>query len=352
MTVELLPKIISTLSGPAVGHVVGKAKRSEAVITALKMVGLKPDTLPPDFDGLYAYTLVEYGVDKPTPLLEFFRNQYIRGAFRQSFEQRNPSILKNEAENFLDWSTIGGELRQLEYDPRREFAEFTAVFNTLVDRTRTMHEVKVDHQLADVHEAIQRIVELLTPLDELPQLRVEIERLRQEQLAAVPASSKPEPATGGQVDAAAPTNADDFEFDAYISYVDQDPDAAWVWDILVPRLTQAGLRVAVSGDSHTVGVPNIVNMEQVAINSKRVVLVLSDTYLTDNQATFENILAQTLGMEQGQFRVIPVKMPAVDDGRIPTRLRMLTLIDLSQPRRAEHNLSRLVQALEGPLPRM
>jgi len=74
---------------------------------------------------VYAYTLVEYGVWKPKPVLDFFRHEFIRQAFRKSFEQHDLSILDNEAENLLDWSEIGAELRQMDIDPRREFARFT-----------------------------------------------------------------------------------------------------------------------------------------------------------------------------------------------------------------------------------
>lgn len=155
-----------------------KAKRREAVIRVLKKVRLDPDAPPPDFDGVYAYTLIEYGVGKPKPILDFFRHEFIKQAFRKSFEQRAPSILDNEAENLLDWSEIGAELRRMDIDPRREFARFTAVFHTLADRTRMVVEVKRDQKLEDVHEAVQEVVARLEVLDELPKLRAELERLR------------------------------------------------------------------------------------------------------------------------------------------------------------------------------
>ena len=154
-----------------------KAKRREAVIRVLKKARLDPDAPPPDFDGVYVYTLVEYGVGKPKPILNFFRHEFIKQAFRKSFEQRDSSILDNEAENLLDWSEIGSELRRMDIDPRREFARFTAVFHTLADHTRMVAEVKRDQKLEDVHEAVQDVVARLEALDELPRLRAEIERL-------------------------------------------------------------------------------------------------------------------------------------------------------------------------------
>jgi hypothetical protein len=155
-----------------------KAKRREAVIRVLKKAGLDPDAPPRDFDGVYAYTLVEYGVGKPKPVLGFFRHEFIKQAFRKSFEQRDLFILDNEAENLLDWSEVGAELRRMDIDPRHEFARFTAVFHTLADRTRMVAEVKRDQKLEDVHGAVQDVVARLEVLDELPKLRAELERLR------------------------------------------------------------------------------------------------------------------------------------------------------------------------------
>jgi predicted NACHT family NTPase len=188
MTLDILAKIVDTLTGSLVGSTLEqireKAKRREIVIRTLEAVGLRPDAPPPDFDGVYAYTLVEYGVGKPKPVLDFFRHEFIREAFRKSFEQRERSILDNEAENLLDWSELGEELRQMDYDPRREFAQFAAVFNTLADRTRTVAEVKRDQKLEDVHKTVQEIVARLEKLDELPALRAEMERLHYERYEA------------------------------------------------------------------------------------------------------------------------------------------------------------------------
>jgi hypothetical protein len=142
-----------------------------------------------------------------------------------------------------------------------------------------------------------------------------------------------------------------FRFDAYVSYVDRDPDSTWVWETLIPRLEQAGVRIAVSGDSGDPGVARVVNTERGITQAKRTIVVLSEAYLESNYADFENTMAQTMGVEEGSYRVLPVKISAVEAGRIPLRLRMLTTLDLSQPRRAAREFDRLVSALQGSLPR-
>ncbi|HUV90537.1 MAG TPA: caspase family protein [Anaerolineae bacterium] len=147
-----------------------------------------------------------------------------------------------------------------------------------------------------------------------------------------------------------PKDEQGFRYDAYVSYVEREPDAAWVWETLVPRLEEAGLRVAVSGDVEEPGVARVVNVERGIRQAKRTVIVLSEAYLADNMADFENTLAQTMGVQEGIYRLLPVKIAPLDDDRLPTRLSMLTTLDLVHPRRAEREFERLVQALRGPLP--
>jgi len=143
----------------------------------------------------------------------------------------------------------------------------------------------------------------------------------------------------------------EFRYDAYISYVDKEPDTTWVWDTLVARLEGAGLKIAVSGDVAVPGVARVVNIERGIQQAKRTVIVLSENYLADNMAHFENVLGQTMGIEEGHYRLLPIKFAPIDDNQIPTRLSMLETLNLSHPRRAEREFSRLIQALQGTLPR-
>jgi len=155
---------------------------------------------------------------------------------------------------------------------------------------------------------------------------------------------------GGQ-QGTVPTDEQGFRYDAYVSYVDQEPDATWVWDTLVPRLEDAGLRIAVSGDVEEPGVARVVNVERGIKQAKRTVVVLSETYLADYVADFENVLAQTMGIHEGSYRLLPVKIEAIDEDQLPVRLGMLTTLNLTHPRRAGREFGRLVRALQGPLPR-
>lgn len=142
-----------------------------------------------------------------------------------------------------------------------------------------------------------------------------------------------------------------FRFDAYISYVDKPPDSDRVWDMLVPRLQDANLRIVVSGDVDEPGVARVVGVERGMRQAKRTLVVLSEAYLADNMAEFENVLGQTMGIQEGAYRLLPVKFDEIDDTHLPVRLSMLTTLNLAHPRRAEREFERLVRALQGPLPR-
>ena len=112
----------------------------------------------------------------------------------------------------------------------------------------------------------------------------------------------------------------------------------------------AGLRVAVSGDVEAPGVARVVNIERGIRQAKRTVVVLSEAYLADNMADFEGTLAQTMGVQEGAFRLLPVKITPIDESKYPTRLSMLTTLDMTHPHRVEREFDRLILALRGPLP--
>jgi hypothetical protein len=62
-------------------------------------------------------------------------------------------------------------------------------------------------------------------------------------------------------------------------------------------------------------------------------------------------MAQSLGIEEGAYRVLPVRIEPIDVTRIPLRLSMLATVNLADSPRADRELARLAAALRGPLPR-
>jgi hypothetical protein len=144
---------------------------------------------------------------------------------------------------------------------------------------------------------------------------------------------------------------EDFRYDAYISYVDKEPDSEWVWGTLVPRLENEGLKVAVSGDVEEPGVARVVSIERGIRQSKRTLVVLSDSYLDDKMAEFVDVLSQTMGIQEGTYRLLPVTFTNMEVGRLPATLSSLVTVNLNHPRRAEREWDRLVKALQSPLPK-
>jgi hypothetical protein len=142
---------------------------------------------------------------------------------------------------------------------------------------------------------------------------------------------------------AASTTDEEFRYDAYVSYA--EPDTDWVWRTLVPDLERAGLRIAVSDDVAEPGVARVVNAERGIRQSRRTIVVLTASYLADRMAEFENVLAQTMGVEEGHHRLVPVRAAPFDRGRLPLRLSMLTAVDLTHPDRKARELDRLVRTL-------
>ncbi len=140
-----------------------------------------------------------------------------------------------------------------------------------------------------------------------------------------------------------------FRYDAYISFA-KGPDAAWVHDILLPRLKRAHLRIALSEDVLEPGVARVVGVERAIQQSKRTVIALSEAYLADNMREFENVLAQQMGINEGSYRLLPVRTAPLDESRLPLRISMLASLDLSDPVSTERNMPRLLGALRGPLP--
>ncbi len=153
----VLSMVIEAIIGIGVSSTWDTLKRRETIIKLLKRFDIDPENPPSDFEGIYAYTLVEYGVYKPEPVLNFFRNEFVREAFKKSFYENNFTILEKEAEGIIQWNEETGKLGRIDYDPRREFATFTLVFNHLVSYSRTPSEVNTDQKIDSVLEQLENI---------------------------------------------------------------------------------------------------------------------------------------------------------------------------------------------------
>jgi predicted NACHT family NTPase len=151
--------------------------RNERVIQVLKRLNLDPDHPPADFTGVYKYALVEYGVGKPRPVLEIFRQAKIQELFREALERNTPSILLKNGEDFLADHSLQADLQANNVDIRREFYAFAAVFIEVAKRTRTPAEILAEQKLESLHRQMGGLQERLNRLPTIEGMRTEMARL-------------------------------------------------------------------------------------------------------------------------------------------------------------------------------
>ena len=179
LEVAKLIDIIVGFAGPVIQN---KLQRSELVIKLLKQLNLNPDHPPADFTAVYQYTLVEYGIGKPKPVLEMFRQTQIQEIFRKALDQNQPTLLLKEGEAFLSGHSLGEQLQALGVDAKQEFYQFAAVFIEVAKRTRTPAEVLASQKLESLHRQISSIQERLHRLPTLEAMRTEMARLAAQNL--------------------------------------------------------------------------------------------------------------------------------------------------------------------------
>ncbi len=183
INLDLLFNAISGIAQPVIKE---KVQRNETVIKLLKQFKIDPEHPPGDFSGVYAYTLVEYGVGKPQPILELFRQQEIKAAFRKAFDHNNPSILLSEVDAYVDAYALGDEIKALRIDIKREIAAFYIVFSQVVKLTRNPADTMMSQQIGSLHTSIKNIQEQLDRMPTLEGIRTEIARLAAHNYPALP----------------------------------------------------------------------------------------------------------------------------------------------------------------------
>lgn len=157
-------EIIAGITVEAVAH---NLNRNETVLRVLKRLNINSEPTSDDFDSIYVYTLVSYGVFKPEPILNFFRHEHIRDAFRRYFYEKTPDvILRKEAQALLDLNEENGILGRIDYDPLRELDDFEQRFRQLVHCTRSPADADSVQKIADLHLLVSDMRQKLAILNE------------------------------------------------------------------------------------------------------------------------------------------------------------------------------------------
>lgn len=155
--------------------------------------------------------------------------------------------------------------------------------------------------------------------------------------ATVAAEPTPAPVTPDPPPATAPAT-DGYAYDVFISYSSKDRD--WVRNTLLPRLEQAGLRVAIDFRDFEFGASSMISMEEAVAQSRRTLLVLTPNWVASEWTGYESLLVQTSDPMGLRRRTIPMMRVQCD---LPARIAMLTYADFIQPDDAQWD--RLLQSL-------
>lgn len=150
---------------------------------------------------------------------------------------------------------------------------------------------------------------------------------------------------GGKTPVSVPATpaTSEFVYDVFISYRQQEPDKAWVRKTLVPKLEANGLRACIDYRDFRLGAPLIKEMERAIEHSRYTLAVLSPAYLKSNFTELENILAEHLGLERSQRRLLIVMREACTP-RLGMRARLW--LDMTNDDEFEINVTRLVYELQ------
>jgi hypothetical protein len=143
LDLNLIIGVVKSTAPFATRLAIDKFQRNEAVIKILNQFNLEPAHPPDDFDGVYAYTFVEYGVYKPEPILNFFRENDVKRAFWKAFTSEPSNFLK-EADLLLkaeSFKLLEKEFQDAKVDLRLEVTEFLEIFVNVAERTKKPREI-------------------------------------------------------------------------------------------------------------------------------------------------------------------------------------------------------------------
>jgi hypothetical protein len=158
--------------------------------------------------------------------------------------------------------------------------------------------------------------------------------------AAVPAPRPlPQPTPAPTVQ-----TGDGFTYDVFLSYRDHDPDKTWARKTLMPRLEQEGLKV-IEQRRFRLGAPLVKEMERAVTQSRFTLSVLTPSYVEGNFTDLESVLAEHLGLENSQRRLLTL-MREYCKPRLGMRARIG--LDMTEDDEFEDNLERLVYELKQP----
>jgi hypothetical protein len=131
-------------------------------------------------------------------------------------------------------------------------------------------------------------------------------------------------------------------YDVFLSYRQRDPDRSWVRKALRPALEAGGVRVCIDHRDFRLGAPLVLEMGRAVEQSRFTIAVLSPAYLDSNFTELENVMAEHLGLETSETRLLVVlRQPC--SPRLGLRSRLW--LDMTDDEEFEGNVGRLLEEL-------
>jgi hypothetical protein len=137
----------------------------------------------------------------------------------------------------------------------------------------------------------------------------------------------------------------EYLYDVFISHSKADQE--WVDEWLLPRLEQAGLRVAVDYRDFIIGMPRIKNIERAVEHSRRTIVVLTPAWLDSEWNAFEALLLRTMDPAARQRKLLPVLLKPCEPSDL---IASLEKVDLTVERHWEKQLQRLTRDIRDVIP--
>lgn len=134
----------------------------------------------------------------------------------------------------------------------------------------------------------------------------------------------------------------DFRYDVFISYRQRDPDKTWVHQTLLAALEKNGLHVFIDIRDFRLGAPLVLEMARAVESSRYTLAVLTPAYLESNFTELENVLAEHLGLEKSERRLLAIMRESCKP-RLGMRARLW--LDMTNDQQFDANIQRLVAEL-------
>jgi len=134
-------------------------------------------------------------------------------------------------------------------------------------------------------------------------------------------------------------------YDAFISYRHGEPDRSWVRQVLGPALEARALHICIDYRCFRVAAPIVLEMERAVVQSRYTIAVMTPPYLESSFVELENVLADHLGLELRQRRLIAVMREHCVP---PLRIRARVFLDMTDDTMLEKSLVTLADVIRSP----